>query len=78
MVVENSNDVEIAEALLAIRNVLDVNAEGADRDAVLRVFLAGALELTNPGWRGDRRFIDRINEIGVEAACLGLLSRYEL
>lgn len=69
--INTPEDVEKAEAFVALHKALASQDEGQVKAA-----LAKALDWTNPGWRGDRRFIDRIKEIGAAKAATGLLERH--
>lgn len=68
--INDANDVEKAEAFLALHKALESRDE-----PTIRLSLAEALDLTNPGWREKQAFIDRIVEIGVIDAAKGLLER---
>jgi hypothetical protein len=74
VIVNNERDVEVAQALLDLRGAV----EGGDEVAAVKSALATALDLTNPGWRGNAQFIQRIRDIGPVAAASGLLAKYEL
>jgi len=59
--VNTPSDVELADALVTLGN--NPTREG----------LATYLDLARPGWRDDSRYVDRIKEVGVEAAVKGIL-----
>lgn len=73
MKVETERDIAVADALLPL-----VRALAAKDHAEVRVQLANALDLTNPGWRDKPDFAARIREIGVSAAAEGLLKTHGL
>lgn len=68
-----SDDVCRADALLPL-----IGAVESGDDALIRRALAGALDVTNPGWKSNPDFVARITEIGVLEAAKGLLKRYDL
>jgi hypothetical protein len=73
VIVKNDSDLELADVMVNLRIALE-----QQDDFDLRLALVDALELTNPGWRGNEKFVARIKEIGVEEAARGLLSKVEL
>ena len=73
--VNTPQEVTKADALLPL--LAAATDEGAD-DAAVRSALATALDVTNPGWRDNQAFIDRIKEVGVRPAAEGLLKTNEL
>ena len=75
--VNTEADVKKADSLLFLLGLLSVVANDQDEDEVKRA-LALALDETNPGWRDKPEFINRIKEVGVEAAAIGLLRANEL
>jgi Recombination directionality factor-like len=72
--VNTEQDVEKADALVQL--LAAVTEDG--REDVVRRALASALDVTVSDWREQPRFIERIKEIGVEAAAIGLLKTNEL
>ena len=73
MQVNTEADVDKADALVPLLGAV------TDKDeARARVELAGALDVTNPGWRDNEAFVARITEIGVLAAGEGLLRSNEM
>jgi hypothetical protein len=77
MKVENDSDIAKADALLLlVKEIGDI--PGPERDVRLRAQLASSLDVTNPGWRSNAAFVQRIKTIGVEAAAEGLLKTHGL
>jgi hypothetical protein len=70
--VNTDQDVKLADQLLRLAAALSTNDEG-----IIRSELAGTLELTNPGWRQNEKFIERIKAVGVTQAATGLLTKYK-
>ncbi len=77
--VNTEAEVSKADALLPLlAAVTEGHGEpdrGVDR---VRAELAGALDVTNPGWREKPEFIERIREVGPVKAAEGLLKTWEL
>lgn len=69
--INTPEDVEKAEAFLALHKAL-----ASKDEPTIRLSLAEALNRTNPGWRDNPAFIERIKEIGVIDAAKGLLERH--
>ncbi len=69
--IENDADVAKADALVALAGAI----ERGDPEADLKPLLAAALDHTNPNWRENPGFIERIKEVGATAAAKGLLER---
>lgn len=79
VLVKDENDLKIADALVQLRKHHDARVSGViEHDEDVRLALVDALELTNPGWRGNDEFTARIREIGVVTAAHGLLATYDL
>lgn len=74
--VDTAHDVAIADVLALLHKALWSGTDSPTDD--VKPQLASALDLTNPGWRDNPAFIDRIKEIGAVEAAKGLLKRYEL
>ena len=68
--VNNVDDVLKADALVALVNAL---AEPDSPEVPLRGFLAHALDRTNPGWRDNPAYVERIKAVGVRAAAEGVV-----
>jgi hypothetical protein len=69
--VNSPADAAKADALLQ----LDASLSTPSDVSAIRVALAGALDLTNPGWRDNEAFVARVKEVGPLAAAKGLLER---
>lgn len=72
-VLNTDKDAGYADALIAYQHACESVPEGEVVDA--RVALAAMLDHTNPGWRDNPAFIDRIKEVGPETALDTLLER---
>jgi hypothetical protein len=70
--VDTDVDVGVADQLLKLAAALSTDDEG-----IIRFELAATLELTNPGWRRNEKFVARIKEVGVVQAAAGLLTKYQ-
>ena len=75
--VNNEQDAKEADALLPLLAAVTEGSE-TDREDRVRIELAGALDVTNPGWRDNPKFIERIREVGPITAATGLLKKNEL
>lgn len=77
--VNTEQDVAIADALLPLLAAVTEGRgepdQGVDR---VRAELAGALDVTNPGWKDNEALVARIREIGPVRAATGLLDKYDL
>lgn len=74
MKIENGEDVAKADAFVALNKAL---VEPIDLEAV-RVALAAALDVTNPGWRKNPAwYLVRVKELGLTASAEALLARYQ-
>jgi hypothetical protein len=69
-VVITPDNIDHADALMAARGELE---RGTDH----RVVLAHLLDVIRPGWREQQSYIDRIKEVGAEAALAATFQRYE-
>jgi len=69
--VNSPADVEKADALVLLAGVV----LRAHVDDDVKQYLAVALDFTNPGWRDNELFIERIREVGAIAAAKGLIER---
>jgi hypothetical protein len=70
-VVITPDNIDHADALAAARGEL----ERGETD--VRVVLARLLDAIRPGWREQQAYIDRIKEVGAEAALDAIFQRYE-
>lgn len=77
--VNTEQDVAVADALLPLLAAVDEGHGEPDRGVDrVRTELAGALDVTNPGWRDKPAIVERIKEIGPVRAAEGLLEKYDL
>lgn len=70
--VNSPEDARIADQLLRLDAGLST-----DDEAVIKVELARLLDLTNPGWRANPEFVQRIKDVGAPAAARKMLERLE-
>lgn len=77
VVINNDSDVSLADALVQLQKSHDLAVQVGDVGGTgIKTSLADVLDLTNPGWRENQAFIDRIKEVGVVEAAKGVLKRH--
>ena len=77
--VNTEQDVEVADALLPLLAAVTFDYQSQEEQSVrVRRELAGALDITNPGWRDNAALLERVREVGAVAAAEGLLKKYDL
>ncbi len=69
--INSESDVAKADALVALAGAIERGESPED----IRPLLAAALDNTNPNWRDNPGFIERIKEVGVVTAAKGVLER---
>jgi len=76
--VNSEADLDKADALVQLLRAVEEWETGVDSSDTVKAELAKALDQTNPGWRDNPAFIERIKEVGVLDAAKGLLKTKEL
>lgn len=68
VVIENAKDIQVADALIALRAAVDTNNN-------VRPQFAAYLDVVMPEWKQNEALISKIKEMGVEAAAQSALAK---
>jgi hypothetical protein len=77
----NESQVAVMDAAVQLHKMLALAENPANQPDVaemnVKLQLCATLDLTNPGWRDNPAFIERIREVGAITAAKGLLERLD-